>query len=72
MSAPFDVRSLALEAKLSAQEFERFVEQCGSTRDDRYKRDQQQMDRLRERMTSKWALADFMERAAGHREGGGA
>ncbi|MFG1399864.1 hypothetical protein [Roseixanthobacter pseudopolyaromaticivorans] len=58
----FDIPALADEAKLSEQEFESFVTQCGVTRDANFKLTEQQMDRLRERCTSKWALAEFMER----------
>lgn len=55
------VHELATEARLSAQEFAGFIEQCGKTRDARYQRDEAQMARLRERLFLKERLAAYVE-----------
>lgn len=60
MSTP-TVHELATEARLSAQEFAGFIEQCGKTADALYRRDDAQMARMRERLFLKTRLADYME-----------
>lgn len=60
MSTP-TIHELATEARLSAQEFAGFIEQCGKTKDARYQRDDAQMARLRERLLLKERLADYVE-----------